>query len=302
MDFNQIRYFITLAETLNFTRAAELCFVSQSALTQAIKRLESDLGGELIKRDGRYNELTNLGKEIKGHFEQILITNELVRQTANRINDSENSEINIGIMCTVGPGVLAPAFSSFRLKNKNSNIVLHDVAYDSIMELLVSGVLDGVFCARHSDKNEALDYVPLFNEDMVVAFSSEHIFEELDQVKLIDITRQQYVDRLHCEFRKEYISFCRQKKVTPNIVFSSQREDWIQGVIKDGLGISIIPRFSLMEPSILHRKITDPELQRVVEFAYVRNKHLSPVVSAFIEAIREVDWEHRISEHLNQKN
>lgn len=299
MDFNQVRYFIKLAETLNFTRAAELCFVSQSALTQAIKRLENELGGELIKRDGRYNELTNLGKEIRGHFEQILITRDLVRQTANEINVPQNSEINIGIMCTVGPGVLASALTSFRLKNNNSTIILHDVAYDSIMEVLVSRALDGVFCARHSEKNKALDYVPLFNEDMVVAFSSEHTFKTLEQVKLIDIAHQQYVDRLHCEFRKEYISFCRQKKVTPNIVFSSEREDWIQGVIKDGLGISIIPRFSLSEPNILHRTITEPKLQRMVEFAYVRNKHLSPVVSAFIDAMTEFDWEHHISVGLN---
>ncbi|OUR87209.1 hypothetical protein A9Q81_26210 [Gammaproteobacteria bacterium 42_54_T18] len=47
MDFNQIRYFLTLSETLNFTRAAEQCFVSQPALTQAIRRLEDELGGEL---------------------------------------------------------------------------------------------------------------------------------------------------------------------------------------------------------------------------------------------------------------
>ncbi len=49
-------------------------------------------------------------------------------------------------------------------------------------------------------------------------------------VLLIDITQQQYIDRLHCEFRKEYINFCRQHNVTPNIVFSSEREDWIQGI------------------------------------------------------------------------
>ena len=48
MDFNQIRYFLKLADTLNFTRAAEQCFVSQPALTQAIKRLEVELGGELV--------------------------------------------------------------------------------------------------------------------------------------------------------------------------------------------------------------------------------------------------------------
>lgn len=53
MDFNQVRFFLALAETLNFTRAAERCHVTQPALTQSIKRLELELGGDLIVRDGR---------------------------------------------------------------------------------------------------------------------------------------------------------------------------------------------------------------------------------------------------------
>ena len=82
MDFNQVRYFLAVSDTLNFTRAAELCHVSQPAPTQAIKRLEAELGGELIHRDGRYTELTALGKTLRGHFQQIDRTRQLVRAQA----------------------------------------------------------------------------------------------------------------------------------------------------------------------------------------------------------------------------
>ena len=85
MDFNQVKYFLALAETLNFTRAAEECHVSQPALTQGIKRLEDELGGPLITREGRYTQLTVLGQSLHTHFEQINRTRHLVSKTAKDV-------------------------------------------------------------------------------------------------------------------------------------------------------------------------------------------------------------------------
>ena len=71
MDFSQVRYFLTLTETLNFTRAAEQCHVTQPSLTQSIRRLEDELGGDLIHRDGRNTRLTGLGRTLREHFQKI---------------------------------------------------------------------------------------------------------------------------------------------------------------------------------------------------------------------------------------
>jgi DNA-binding transcriptional LysR family regulator len=64
MEMQQVRYFITLAKTLNFTRAAEECNVSQPSLTRAIRLLEAELGGELLRRERRQSHLTDLGQRM----------------------------------------------------------------------------------------------------------------------------------------------------------------------------------------------------------------------------------------------
>ena len=64
MEMQQIRYFLTLAQTLNFTRAAEECHVTQPALTRAIQALEAELGGDLIRRERRHSHLTELGRRM----------------------------------------------------------------------------------------------------------------------------------------------------------------------------------------------------------------------------------------------
>lgn len=127
MDFNQVRYFLALADTLNFTRAAEKCYVSQPALTQAIKRLENELGGELIDRDGKHTELTEMGKSLRRHFEQIDQIRHLVRTTAKAITSGEVAELNIGVMCTIGPRVIAKMLDDFHMQHPKVPIVLHDV-------------------------------------------------------------------------------------------------------------------------------------------------------------------------------
>ena len=163
MDFNLVRYFLALANTLNFTRAAEQCYVTQPALTQAIKRLETELGGELIHRDGRETELTDLGKSLRSHFEQIDRTRHIVRKTAKAVIEGEISELNIGLMCTIGPRIIAGMLDTFFMNHPKVSIILHDVIAESIPDLLLSGALDGAFFASHQNmRHPKLDHVVLF--------------------------------------------------------------------------------------------------------------------------------------------
>src|SRR5882757_8481087 len=72
MEMHQVRYFLAVAETLNFTRAAEKCNVTQPALTRAIQKLEEELGGLLLRRERNLTHLSDLGRLMKPHLEQIL--------------------------------------------------------------------------------------------------------------------------------------------------------------------------------------------------------------------------------------
>ncbi len=291
MDFNQVRYFLALANTLNFTRAAEQCYVSQPALTQAIKRLEVELGGELIHRDGRYTELTELGKSLREHFEQIDRTRHLVRTTAKAVTSGEVAELNIGLMCTVGPRALAGMLDAFQMQHPMVSLVLHDVTPASISDLLLSGALDGAFCARHGPPHPQLRYVELFEEAMVVAFPADHAFAELDSVPLQAVAEQRYIDRLHCEFRQEFLEFCEDKNFELDVVFRSQREDWIQSLIRDGVGVSVIPEYSLLRPELDSRRITEPALSRRVELAVVDQPEVTAALKILIEQAKNHDWQ-----------
>ncbi len=267
MDFNQVRYFLALADSLNFTRAAERCSVSQPALTQAIRRLEEELGGALIVRSGQDSRLTPLGGALRGHFEEIDRTRSLVQSTADALLQGEVAELNVGVMCTIGPRLLGRMLDSFQMAHPSVSFVLHDVTPNVIEELLLSGALDGVFCSRRGAPHPLVEYTVLFDEALVVAFAAGHAFEEREAVPLCELANERYLDRLHCEFRKRVLEIYQQQGLNLNVAVRSQREDWIQSLIRNNNGVTALPRYSLLEPELLSRPICDPEMSRTVELA-----------------------------------
>lgn len=292
MDVNQIRYFLALAETLNFTRAAEQCFVSQPALTQAIKRLEEELGGDLIHREGRDTRLTELGRLLYGHFEQIERTRQTVKETARAYVEGEVQELHVGLMCTIGPRIIGRFLNDFQNRYPHILLLLHDVPYCDIPELLRSGALDGAFGASHNQTyDDALNATSLFDEPMVVAFHQQHRFCDYEAVPLIDIAQENYIDRLHCEFRDDFLKFCDDHSIEAKVIFRSQREDWIQGFIREGVGVSVLPEYSLLQPALDYRRISEPPLSREVALLVADRGNHSECLNALIEMAADYNWQ-----------
>jgi len=105
MELSQVRYFATLCKTLNFTRAAEQCNVTQPAFTRAIQRLEDELGGPLIFRERNLTQLTELGRAMRPHLEAMLDAADAATALAAAKRQHTPSSLKIGL----GPGIGAAA-------------------------------------------------------------------------------------------------------------------------------------------------------------------------------------------------
>jgi LysR family hydrogen peroxide-inducible transcriptional activator len=190
----------------------------------------------------------------------------------------------------IGPRILAAMLSDFQMSHPMVSMVLHDVTPPAIADLLLTGGLDAVFCARHGPAHPRLRYVNLFEEPMVVAFPAGHEFSNLQSVPMAELVKQPYVERLHCEFRQETLDFSHECELELNVVFRSEREDWIQTMVHDGVGVSVIPQFSLLEPELDHRPVVEPAMSRTVELAMVSDTELSPALEKLIEEATVYTW------------
>src|SRR6185437_1258429 len=103
MEMHEIRYFLAVCETLNFTRAAERVNVTQPALTRAIQKIEEELGGQLFRRERNRTHLTDLGQLIRPQLEEVLKRSEAVKSAARGFLKLDNAPLKLGVMCTIGP-------------------------------------------------------------------------------------------------------------------------------------------------------------------------------------------------------
>src|SRR3954452_10470136 len=107
MNLSQVRYFLSLAETLNFSKAAALSNISQPALTRAIQKLEEEIGGTLVYRDGKDTRLTSLGRELRDEFAAIAEAADRIRAAVDNRVLGRRETLNLGLGHSIGPSPIS---------------------------------------------------------------------------------------------------------------------------------------------------------------------------------------------------
>src|ERR1700743_658868 len=115
---HQVRYFLAVAELLNFSRAAEKCKVTQPSLSRAIRALEAEFGGPLFRREGRNSHLSDLGRMVHPHLEQVYAESLAAQQLAKKFSTTKTSLLKLGITRTTAPDEIVDLISTIRRKHK----------------------------------------------------------------------------------------------------------------------------------------------------------------------------------------
>jgi DNA-binding transcriptional LysR family regulator len=290
MEMHQVRYFLAVADTLNFTRAAELCNVSQPALTRAIQQLEDELGGLLLRRERKLTHLTDFGRLIQPHLRQLLADAEAAKTTAKRFLSLQQAQIRLGIMCTVGPARFMSFLADFHASNPGCEITLVEGVPARLSEMLLQGELDLAVMAQPEPFNERLDVLPLYDERFCIAFPTGHRLDQQNRVEISDIAGETYLRRINCEYRDYLADQLRALGLAVRVGFESEREDWIQMMVAAGFGVCFLPEFSPTIPGVRTQPVTDPEVVREISLVSMSGRRFSPAVMTFARAIRSHDW------------
>ena len=290
MEMHQIRYFLAACRTLNFTRAADECNVSQPALTRAVRQLEEEFGAPLFIRERRRTQLTPMGKLLRDHLSIIEDQTQAARLAARQLLDLDHAEIDLGVMCTISPSRVAPFLAAFGAEHPGIVCNVHDLTPTGLAEDMLSGKLDCALFARIGTLHERLDTVQLYDEQMVLAFSPEHPFAKRNGVQLKEIAGERYVDRLNCEFRSLFLDFFDQEQLDLDIAYSSEREDWVQHMVRAGLGICLLPEDAVMVDGVKCCAVIEPELSRSVELATLAGRPFPPGLHQFIDFATGYNW------------
>ena len=290
MEMHQVRYFLAVADTLNFTRAAEQCHVSQPALTRAIQQLEEELGGLLLRRERKLTHLTDFGRLIEPHLRQLFADAEAAKSTARKFLSLQQAQIRLGVMCTIGPARFMGFLAGFRTANPGCELTLVEGVPSGLSRMLMAGELDLAVMAQPEPFSERLDVWPLYRERFGIAFPTGHRLETQNRVRITDVAEETYLRRINCEYRDYLADRLSEQGLAVRVGFQSEREDWIQMMVAAGFGVCFLPEFSPTIPGLRLQPVSDPEVSREVLLVSMSGRRFSPAVLTFIRAIRAHDW------------
>lgn len=290
MEMQQVRYFVALADTLNFTRAAERCKVSQPALTRGIRALEVELGGPLFNRERANTHLTELGRLMMPYFTQIVADLDRARSKAEAYGKLENATLSIATMCTIGPPLMCEFISSFRAHFPSVGFSMRELEAETLRETLASGKVDlGIF-GLPEPMDSRFHYVPLFHERFVVVLPPGHRLSRHDVVRCADLDGEDYVARSMCEMTAKIDQAFDERGIVVTETFQSEREDWVLGMIKAGQGLAIFPEYSVRGIGLDVRPLREPEFMRTIQLVTVRGRPHSSSVGAFLRLAKAYSW------------
>lgn len=290
MEMHQIRYFLAVARSLSFTRAAEVCNVSQPALTTAIKKLEGRLGGVLFHRDGRRVSVTEFGRRMQPHLAQVLEQTEAAEAVAEQFRLLNQVPVRVGVMSTIGPMRLARFLASFEQDCPGVEVAVHEGPPEVLAGKLSRDELDLAVVNPLDGFGEGYRCEPIYSERYLVLLPPGHPLKERNAIALQDLSEQPYVDRLSCEMREMVMSVCEARGVKLYARFRSEREDWVQAMVMANIGFAFMPEYSVTHPEIIARPLIDPAVERSISIVSVPGHRFPPAVAAFARAARSQRW------------
>jgi DNA-binding transcriptional LysR family regulator len=290
MEMQQVRYFVTLAEVLNFTRAAEQCNVSQPALTRAIQQLEHELGGPLFHRERGNTHLSELGRMMLPYLEAIQDQTRAAVRQAKAVKKLEKATLTIGAMCTIGPQLVCDLIVRFRAAHPEIDVVVLDGGAPQMIEKLEKGDLEIAIVGVPEELPDTLHQLPIFEENFVILLPPNHRLCAKNPLRGADLDKEPYVSRSNCEVFEPVARDLHRRGIHLRQVFSSPRDDWVQGMIKAGLGIGFFPESAVTDNDLVVRPLVEPSYSRTVHLATVRGRPHSPAVGAFVQEARRYPW------------
>lgn len=290
-SLKQLQYLVALSGHLNFTRAAEACFVTQSTLSASLKELEDLLGARLVERDRQTVLMTPLGEEVVRRAREILAAAQDLVEVAAGAGQPMTGLLRLGVIPTIAPFLLPPCLTQLRERYPSLRLALREDLTARLLARLEGGQLDFALIALPYDTAHLL-VEPLFDDALWLVGRKG---DAAVKVKHPDVTPA-LTDRLllleegHC-LREHALHACgtAPRPVAEGVEATSLLT--LVQMVESGLGVALIPEMAARSgladsPSLIARSVARPGPKRTIALVARRSTSRLEDMQALAETIR----------------
>jgi len=290
MEMHQVRYFLAVARTLNFTRGAEECNVAQPSLTRAIRQLEEELGGDLFRRERPHAQLTELGHRMLPLLRQCHESALGARALASSIKSGEVGSLRIALSTTIDITLLMPQILELQKHFKHLELKFMRGNPAQVAEFMKSGDAELAIASLLNEAWDRLDRWPLFSESFVLVSGSGHRLANSPSVSLADLREEPILIRTACEHFEALADLLRTHALKVDRAHEISSEPDLAAFVEQGMGIAFVPRSSFGTAPLSRVAVSDLDLRRTVFLYGVAGRQRTPVANTLMKMLRATDW------------
>ena len=248
MNLRDLRYFVALADTRHFGKAAERSFVSQPTLSAQIKKLETYLGVQLIERQPRKVTLTEMGARILPLARSILQQSDEIVSLARNDHDPLSGKLKVALIPTIGPYLLPVVTRKLRKQLPRLKLMLYEHQTQQLLEKLRAGDIDLGILALPVPL-DGLEVRPLYDEDFTLAVPTNNPLAKRTNVRLDDLTGETLLllEDGHC-LRDQALEVCSRIDVKESEDYRATSLETLRQMVAAGLGITLLPKLATRGP------------------------------------------------------
>jgi len=293
MNIRELQYLVTLADLRHFGRAAEACFVSQPTLSTQVKKLEDELGVQLVERAPRHVMLTEVGQEIVDRARLVLRDVEQIKEVARRTTDPEAGAIRLGLFPTLGPYLLPHVVPDIHLQYPKLELLLFEDKTEQLLAMLREGRLDAALLALPVEE-DTLEVLPLFNEPFVVALPENHPLDQVNHLNVEDLKGHTVLllEDGHC-LRDQALEVCQMASANEKQGFRATSLETLRQMVAANVGITLLPTLAIKPPitltdSIHIKHLSDPMPSRQIGMVWRKSSAVSGFLKSFAEIFKKL--------------
>ena len=292
MDINQLEVLVTVARERSFSRAAEVLNRTQPAISQAIRRLESEIGEKLFDRSSKDGTLTFAGEVLLGHAKQMLNLRQHAQQAMSEMRDLQHGKVTVSANeHTVF--YLLPVIEEFRKQHPLIKIeVQRGVASRIPKQITAREVELGVISFVPND--DSLRSVSVMSDELVLVVSPNHYLAGRTEVSIKDLGSEIFVaHNAPSPYRQKVIETFEKHKTRLNIAIELPSLEAIKRLVARGVGVALVPRLTaraeITSGILKELTVKEMKLERKLNIVYRRNSELSHAAMAFLKVAKSID-------------
>jgi len=285
MEIRQIRYFLAVQENGSFTKAAEKMFVTQPALSAAVKSLEEELGVSLLRRSHKQVTLTPAGLRFRDRAFAILA--ECSAAKSELMNDQDQKQLRIGVLDTLNTPPINQLLHEFHTTYPEILVHLHSGSKDELANKLGQNRVD-MLLTSFAEEESSETTLPLYQERFQLMVSRQHPLANRASVRLADLHGLPFVLRKNCEVLNEGKRVFLAEQAQPHITCRTDNDSWALTMVRNNLAAAILAE-TVIEEGTVSIPIVDFGLVRTVGCLW-RNHCDQETVPVFTSFAAQNSW------------